>query len=185
MKAVLALFVLAVPLLGQTETTRPAACGEQTDVISVDVDKSGHAPISPQPDKALVYVIQEMGEAELSFGYPITRVGMDGKWIGADKKNSYLSFFVTPGEQHLCVSIQSISLYGAVELFHFKAEAGKVYYFRTRISWGRDTNVYLSVNPVDSDEGEYLIRWYPSTKLHVSKGRAKPAGRISSTGDSR
>jgi hypothetical protein len=192
MKAVVAVLVVCVPvlanafpLLAQIEVSRPAACGEPTDIVSVDLDKGAHTPVAPQPDKALVYVIQDTGESGLGLGFPITRVGMDGKWIGANKRNSYFSFFVAPGEQHLCAGIQSVSFFDDVELSHFKAEAGKVYYFRTRVSWGRDTNVYLSVTPIDSDQGEYLVGRYPSTKLHVKKGKAPVPGRTSSNGDSR
>ena len=190
MKGVIAGLVLCVPLMShavplpaQIEVSRPAACGEPTEDVSVDLDKSAHAPVAAQSDKALVYVVQQIGELELGFGFPMTRVGMDGKWIGANKKNSYFSFYVAPGDQHLCVGIQSDSYLGDVELFHFKAEAGKVYYFRTRVSWGGDTYVYLSVDPMDSDEGEYLIGRFPSTKVHVAKGKAP--GRYGSQGNSR
>jgi hypothetical protein len=55
-----------------------------------------------------------------------------------------------------------------VELGHFTAEAGKVYYFRTQIIWGRDAE-YLSVEPVDSDEGAYLIGLFPLAKWRARK----------------
>jgi hypothetical protein len=43
-----------------------------------------------------------------------------------------------------------------VELAHFTAEAGKVYYYRTRLLWSRSLEL-LELNPIDSDQAKYLI----------------------------
>jgi hypothetical protein len=107
---------------------------------------------------------------------------MDGKWIGTNKRNSYFSIFVSPRGHHLCTALQFASLPYDVELGHFKAEAGKVYYFRTKIIWGRDAE-YLSVDPVDSDQGEYLIESFPLAKLRVAKGKGAAPGRAASNDD--
>jgi hypothetical protein len=54
-----------------------------------------------------------------------------------------------------------------VELAHFTAETGKVYYFRTRLIAAQNLN-YLDLIPVDSDQAKYLIASYP---LSVSRAR--------------
>ena len=168
MKAILAVFVLSVPLLAQSHNPYTPACGDLNASMVVELDGSPQGPVAPQPDKALVYFIQDIGQIS-DLGYPTTRIGMDGKWIGANKKNSYFSFLVAPGEHHLCVAVQSSFVHHQIELSHFTAEAGKVYYFRSRISWGKENAVYLRVEPVDSDQAEYLIETFPLAKSHPRK----------------
>jgi len=73
----------------------------------------------------------------------------------------------------------------SAELSHFIAEAGKVYYFRTRIGVGESAPQYLSVDPVDSDEADFLIESFPLAKLDVTKGKAAAPGRTTSKGISR
>lgn len=175
MKAALAVLFLSFPLLAQNQTPKTlAACGDLNLDLAVDLDKSPQGPVAPQPDKALVYLIQQ-ADLTFNFTYPTTTVGVDGKWIGENKKSSYFSFFVSPGEHHLCEALE-FALVHSIELSHFTAEAGKVYYFRTRINWGRDAPQNLSVDRVDSDEGEYLIGRYPLAKLRMAKGKTKPPG---------
>jgi hypothetical protein len=43
-----------------------------------------------------------------------------------------------------------------VELAHFTAEAGKIYYYRTRLVVSRSVEL-LELNPIDSDQAKYLI----------------------------
>jgi hypothetical protein len=168
MKAILAVFLLSVPLLGQNQAAKgPAACGGLSVGMAVDLKNGAQDSVAPQADKALVYFILETGPG-FNWSYPTTEVGIDGKWVGANKRNSYFSFFVSPGEHHLCTAIQYSSLPYGIELGHFTAEAGKVYYFRTQIIWGRDAE-YLSVEPVDSDQGTYLIDSFPLAKLRPQK----------------
>jgi hypothetical protein len=176
MKAAVAVFVLSaslgvysIPLRAQNEAPKTlAACGDLNVDLSVDLDKRAQDTVVPQPDKAVVYFIQETG-LDINLFYPTTRVGVDGKWVGGNKKNSYFSFVVAPGEHHVCVAIQSSIVKENGELTHFRAEAGKVYYFRTRISWGKDAPQYLSVEPVDSDEAKYLIGSFSLARLHPRK----------------
>jgi hypothetical protein len=177
MKVLVAVFILCVPLMAQSQTPKVlAACGDANVDLSVDLDKKTHDMAAPQPDQAVVYFIQETG-LTINIAYPTTKVGLDGKWIGANKKNSYFSFNVAPGEHHLCVAIQSSIVHEDGELLHFTAEAGKAYYFRTRILWGKDVPQYLNVSPVDSDEAGYLIQSYPLARLHVAQRRAPAPGR--------
>jgi hypothetical protein len=52
-----------------------------------------------------------------------------------------------------------------IALAHFTAEAGKVYYFRTR-AFGDKDQWLLDLDPVDSDQANYLIASYPLSVSH-------------------
>jgi hypothetical protein len=92
----------------------------------------------------------------------VSRVGVDGSWVGATKDNSWFSLPLEPGEHHLCVNLDFESFGNPVEFAHFSAEAGKVYYFRWRLMQSVD----LLLAPVDSDEAMHEIETFP---LSVSK----------------
>ncbi|MGA2351692.1 MAG: DUF2846 domain-containing protein [Terracidiphilus sp.] len=136
-----------------------AACGRENVTFKVELDESRHIPAQPAPGKALVYVIHDAGTSSL-FAYPTTKLGVDGKWVGANHGNSYLVFPVEPGEHHLCTTLQSSIIEDREELAHFTAEAGKVYYFRTRLVLSRSVDL-LELQPVDSDQGKFLVAVYP------------------------
>jgi hypothetical protein len=99
-----------------------------------------------------------------------TKIGLDGTWVGADQHNSYFSISVEPGEHHVCANRQSHFAMAnqMVALAHFTAEAGKVYYFRTR-TFGDQDQALLDLDPIDSDQAKYLIALYP-----LSVSRLKP-----------
>jgi hypothetical protein len=48
----------------------------------------------------------------------------------------------------------------SVELAHFTAEAGKVYYYRTQLVMSRSVEL-LELDPIDSDQSKYLIAFFP------------------------
>jgi hypothetical protein len=163
---VLLLLVCAAPVIAQDRSTdlrAAAGCGPTATEFSVKVDKNQHVVTQPQPGKALVYVIaEENPDDSYNIGDITTRVGLDGTWVGANYGESYLSFPLVPGEHHVCVDWQSSlasrqQLSGAAEL---TAEAGKTYYFRTRIlpsglAGGRREELWLK--QVDSAEGLLLL----------------------------
>ena len=163
---VLLLLVCAAPVIAQDRSTdlrAAAGCGPTATEFSVKVDKNQHVVTQPQPGKALVYVIaEENPDDSYNIGDITTRVGLDGTWVGANYGASYLSFPLAPGEHHVCVDWQSSlasrqQLSGAAEL---TAEAGKTYYFRTRIlpsglAGGRREELWLK--QVDSAEGLLLL----------------------------
>jgi hypothetical protein len=109
---------------------------------------------------ALVYFIQDTGKWP-TLAYPTTKIGIDGKWVGANKKNSYFAVSLGPGEHHLCAVIQSSFASSDPEFAHLTAEAGKTYYFRTRIFFAEKTAEYFSLVPADVDEAKYLIESFP------------------------
>lgn len=169
-KLVVSLFAasFSLPLIAQNEPATPAACGDLQVSMEVKLDKKHPPPAQPEPGKALVYFIQDAGQFPKP-AYPTTEIGMDGKWIGANKKDSYFSVAVEPGEHHLCAAIQSSFVASSPELAHLTAEAGNVYYFRTRIFLAQGLAEYFSFLPVDSDEARYLIASYPLATAHPRK----------------
>jgi hypothetical protein len=99
-----------------------------------------------------------------------TKVAVDGAWIGANHHNSYLSFAVDPGEHHLCANWQSHigRMSRVVGLSHFTAEAGKVYFFRTR-TIGANGPTFFDVEPIDSDQGRLFIASILMSVSHPKK----------------
>jgi len=111
----------------------PTSCGPEKISFDVKSDKSQHTLAEPEPGKALIYFIQDNGEQSFGIGVAVVSwIGLDGAWVGANKNNSYFSVPVEPGEHHVCSALRSELLGHPVELAHFTAEAGKVYYFRAR-----------------------------------------------------
>jgi hypothetical protein len=158
MKALLTILLLASSLAFAQDPAAvgaaEAACGPKDVNFDAKPDVTQHP--TPQPDvgKALVYVVQEFGEIQCE-NCALTRVGLDGKWVGANQGNSYLFFSADPGERHLCLNWQSRlkARSRVVALANFTAEAGKVYYFRGRIFFG----AYFDLDPINSDQGKLLV----------------------------
>ncbi len=159
-----------------------AACGRTGLNFGVKDDNSQHAVEQPEAGKALVYVIQDIGAIPCIGGCITTKVALDGTWVGANHHNSYLSFTVEPGECHLCANWQShfARLSGLVGLAHFTAEAGKVYYFRTRAFEAYKGAAYLDLDPIDSDLGKFLVASYPLSISHPKKATQVTANAASS-----
>jgi hypothetical protein len=170
MRTALIFFLLASPTLAQnggTTASALSACGPTDVNFDVKPDQA-QPPSEPPAGKALVYVIEDVGES--SYGWITIRVGLDGSWIGANRGNSYFSFVVPPGERHLCANWQSrarnqSSLYSVTR---FTAEAGKVYYFRTQV-WFSTSMARINLNPVNSDEGRYQVVAFPLVSSRPKK----------------
>ena len=163
-KLVLMLFVSAVPAFaqGQTADLRAASgCGPATMRFEVKVDKKQHAVTQPGAGKALVYVIQQ-GRPLGADSAVTTRAGLDGKWVGANRGESYVSFEVNPGDHQLCVDWQS-SLKGRQRLSQatqLTAEAGKTYYFRIEVVMSQATEAHdelLRLGTMDQAAGMLLL----------------------------
>ncbi|MGD0155715.1 MAG: hypothetical protein ABSB50_06440 [Terracidiphilus sp.] len=150
-----------------------AACGPQTTNFKVKLDDSQHGPLIPQSGMAQVYFINDAG---IRFGPPAggVKYGVDGSWAGAGHGDSWFAFSVAPGEHHLCATLQSsfaaqvAQVAQRVELAHFAAEAGKSYYFRTRLVLS-DSVELLEFVPIDSDQGEYLVSTFPMATAKPKK----------------
>lgn len=175
----LALLFLTSPILAQdlqAVASAQAACGGKDVQFDVKADTKQHPTPTPAEGKALVYVSQDFGHVE-SRKFMLTRVGADGRWIGANRGNSYLFFELEPGEHHLCINWQSRfeTASSAVALANLNVEAGKTYYFRLR-NFVADNNYIFELNPVNPDEGKLLVAMSPYSLSHP-KSQAAGAGK--------
>jgi hypothetical protein len=169
MKVFVAFCAISIPLFAQNPMVPvPSACGNFDVIMAVELDASQHTIAGADPNKARIYFIQDTGLVT-TIAYPTTKIGIDGQWVGANKKDSYFSISVEPGEHHLCAGIQSAFIRKEIELAHLKAEAGKVYYYRTRIVMSNSGPEYLGLMLVDSDEAQYLIESYPLAVAHARR----------------
>lgn len=147
-------------------TAAESACGPTPVTFSVTPDTTQHPTPQPDPDKALVFVVEDLGQCKEceggSVGAPLVRVGVDGTWAGAIRGNSYFFFDAAPGEHHLCMNWQS-RLSSRADVFamaNLTAEAGKVYYLRVRVFPG-EANFSFDLDLVNSDQGKYLVASSP------------------------
>ena len=139
------------------------ACGPRNAWFNVKLDRTRHPPAKPEPGEAVVYFVQDITKVLQRAGAITTRFGLDGGWVGAVKNNSYFSASVAPGEHHLCANLQAHALTKSAdlavgkmtELAHFTAEAGKIYYFRTRYVTAQFLT--MEFGPVDRDQALYMI----------------------------
>jgi hypothetical protein len=164
---------LALPALAQDKAATTAAlsaCGPADLKFDVKLDQTQPASGIPS-GKALVYVIDDQGQVPCFRGCATIRIGLDGTWVGATQANTHFSFSVLPGEHHLCSNWQSSEKWFTlhISLANFTAEAGKVYYFRTRISDAYKSFVFLDLDPMNSDEGSYLVATTPLVVSHPKK----------------
>jgi hypothetical protein len=164
MKVVVLVMVFAASAFAQSPAdASTAACGPENVSFNVKLDRSQHALAKPDQGKARVYFLHDAGTGS-TLGYPTVKVAMDGAWVGANHGNSYFFLSVEPGEHHVCVTLQSSLVAQRVELAHFAAEAGKVYYYRTRLVMSRSVEL-LELGAIDNDQGKYLVA---STPLSIS-----------------
>lgn len=177
MKSIFVLLLFTLSAFAQQEsTTAAAACGPKGANFDVKVDGSQHTLAQPEPGKALVYFIQDIGIVNCLGHCGTTKMALDGAWVGANEHNSYFSVSVEPGEHHVCASPQGhfvptlSSNYAAVRsaFAHFTAEAGKIYYFRTRRFGGQNQELF-DLDALDSDQAGYLIAWYPLSVSHQKR----------------
>jgi Protein of unknown function (DUF2846) len=160
MKSALITLLLAASALAQSlPVPSTAACGADNVSFKVKLDDTQHMLVQPDPGKARVYFIQDAG-TPFTLGYPTMKLALDGAWVGANHGNSYFSVSVDPGEHHVCVMLQSLLALQRIELAHFTAEAGRIYYYRTRLVMSRSMEL-LELEPIDSDQGRYLVTTFP------------------------
>jgi len=168
MKIALIVFVFAASVLaqqkvrlGQEQFKLPPACGPERTTFKVKLDDRSSSLLQPDAGKALVYFIHEAGTLSgTPLAYPTTRLAMDGNWIGANHGDSWFALPVEPGEHHVCVALQSSLVDQRVELAHFNAEPGQIYYYRTRLVLSGEVEL-LELGPIDSDQGKYFVGMFP------------------------
>lgn len=163
----LVLLLFAAGALAQDRPAAPTACGPKNVNFEVKLDESQHTLVPPEPGKARVFFIQDLGPLSC-IACTITKFGLDGSWAGAVKHNGYFSVSVEPGEHHVCANPQSrfAAANRWMALAHFTAEPGKVYFFRAR-AVGDLKNPFFDLDAIDSDQGEYLIAAFPLSVSHT------------------
>lgn len=127
-----------------------AGCGSDSIHFDVRVDKKQHPVAQAAAGKAVVYVFED---DQTRVGFPTTRVGLDGKWMGANMPESYFFFSVDPGTHRLCSNWQGSSRAG--DAIDFIAEAGKAYYFRAKIR-SIDGNAF-ELGPLKDAQGQAFL----------------------------
>lgn len=155
--------VLVLPLLtgvlyGQNNVAikaAEAACGTANARFHV-VLAPEIAKLPPRTGKAVIYVL------EMPSG-PTVRVGMDGKWIGAEKGASHLAVRVSPGVHHLCVQQQSRSKFvnELVALNSLEAKADHTYYFLVDVARPLGP-AWFRLDALNEDEGKELSARWPA-----------------------
>jgi len=162
---------VAGPAFAQRNASEPmiaAGCGDANVKFDVRSEKSQHPSAHPEDGQALVYFVEDDSSFE-SLPRPTTRVGLDGKWVGANRANSYFYFPVSPGEHHLCARWQGFTGVGMGQksaAAHFTAEAGRIYYFRVQNTSLRDGPTKIELMPLDSDEGQLLASKFAFSTSH-------------------
>jgi hypothetical protein len=182
MKTLSMIILLASSAFAQDQTAMAgakAACGPIDAEFDVTTDQGQHPVAQPQAGKALVYVVedQQQNSATHCWGNcgSITKLGLDGAWMGANRGSSYLFFSVEPGEHHLCTTWQTSHnrFRDQASLVSFTAESGHTYYFRARVI-GLAGNMLifnsLDLEPVNNDEGQLLVASSPVSIFH-QKGK--------------
>jgi len=177
MKNLMVLFLLAVltmPVFAQDQAAARAAAGCGPDNVEFDVktDKKQHSEMTPEVGKALVYVFEEERlDPGFVIGAVTTRIGLDGQWVGANHGKSHFAFPVDPGDHNLCTGWQSSlgfrsKLASAASL---TAEAGKVYYFQTKVDEREHDRPAVKLEAVDPAEGKLLLAESSQSTSHPKK----------------
>jgi hypothetical protein len=183
MKAFLVVLLFAAVALAQDPsaiTSAESACGSREIKFDAKLAANQHPTPQPEPGKALVYVIEDLGQCSgcsagsnsffTQVDHALTRVGMDGSWAGANHGSSYIFFAADPGEHHLCINWQSrLEIRSrAFAMANFRAEEGKTYYFRERVFPGHD-DYSFDLDPLNDDQGKYLIAISAFSASHPKK----------------
>lgn len=87
MKAALVLCLLAASAFSQDQaalTAAETACGPKDVKFDASQDTTQHPTPQPEAGKALVYVIQDREQIPCP-GCALTKVGLDGSWVGANQ----------------------------------------------------------------------------------------------------
>ncbi len=151
--------------------TLPDSCGDDKAKFDVKTEAGQPLPAGPAEGKAVIIFIENQNQNQnqmiTAFHYATVRFGVDGTWVGANKRDSYFALTVAPGVHHLCASWQSDleTLKKSVKATSLTAEAGQVYYFAGEIVASRDTLIF-NFSELNENEGKYQVK---SLKLSTSK----------------
>lgn len=137
----------------------PAACGP--DAVKFNVKAMGRQSSMPEPEsgKALIYFVEEYRRPHNELGTPTVRLGENGAWLGANRGTSFFTLTLDPGEHHFCADWQSTPPWfdHKISLTSLNVEAGQIYYLRARVTEHSQAVWTLDLDPVNPDEGAYLV----------------------------
>jgi hypothetical protein len=160
---------LTLPAFSQTPApAKTTGCGDPAIHFDVESDRGLHpSPIAP--GRALVFFIED-DEDVAGFRKPTTRVGIDGKWVGATHGSTYFFFYVDPGQHRLCTDWQDASVFSRkaqpTSSLDFTASAGSTYYFRVTNTFRGAAKTGMSLAPVKTDNPEDLLGDYLFAFFH-------------------
>jgi hypothetical protein len=141
-------------------TNLPPSCGDTNALINVATHGHGTLPAPPEAGKAKAVFIETADKNAMPV---VTRIALDGTWLGANQGNSYFELTVLPGEHHICTDweLPHRWIKDSLAFDVFTAEAGKTYYFLVNVGWvqeyRQDPYMTLQLSPVNADEGQYLV----------------------------
>jgi hypothetical protein len=131
------------------------ACGPSSTKFSVRINDS--QPPMPESSSASSRLIVFPEAIVLAGCRYATRVGVDGKWLGATCLGGFLVSDLSPGDHHLCVNLQQKTTPDYTALHGLTVEPGRTYYFRAEIidvsGFGPST---IHLERLDEDEGRLL-----------------------------
>lgn len=168
MKTVLLYLTLTATAAAQNPVDHAlAACGARNVTFSTSTRPAPSQRASEDQGKALLVFIQDDGPSG-NRQRVVTKIGVDGSWVGAYKRNSYFVVPVEPGLHHICATA-----WENVALAPIQAQSGKTYYIRTQFFAGMATQYPIFPNLVldepNPDEAGYLLAAYPLAEWHVQK----------------
>jgi hypothetical protein len=151
----------------RAKTVLPDACGEDKVKFEVTTQKNQPVPAGPEAGKAQIIFVETVDKINtgqcISCGV-VTRVGVDGAWVGGTKDKLYFVYSVDPGEHHLCVGWQSAlaGLRQKVSMDNFTADPGNVYYYQIKVTldmtYDDTSGLSLELVPLFADQGKYLVK---------------------------
>ncbi len=160
----LLVFCLPTVLIAQDQKAaarEAAGCGPAETQFNVKTDKNQHPMAEPPSDKALIYIFEDEKRDDKVFQLASVtmRVGLDGKWVGANHGRSYFSFVAQPGEHHLCTDWQSsFKRYSRLgSALTVSLEPGKAYFFRVQVEYLPDRPAAVKLEQLDSAQGQFLV----------------------------
>jgi hypothetical protein len=159
----LASLVFCLPIFAQAHpdfTDAAPGCGATKTSFKITLAKGDNNPPQHEAGKALVYFIQDDNFPGLVGKFTV-RWGVDGKWVGATRGNSYLHLTLDPGVHHICADRVALVGLGAETAMHSTVDSDGVYYFRVHNNFeGKNGLPPVILEALDGDQGKLLTQQF-------------------------
>jgi hypothetical protein len=152
------LFCVLVVLGNQLRAaTLPDACGDDKTKVDVAAHEPSSAPPTANATSATLVFVQRLVES--CIGCSVTRVGLDGTWIGANKGASFFPVTTAPGEHHVCAFWEApgARIENKIGLTELEALAGQIYYFEIEIGPRSTGEFAMRLKPISADMGAFFV----------------------------